>query len=216
MSEETLVVSKPAWASKGIIGSVVVMLVSALALLKPFIPGLRDLQVDAAALTSNIVEALTLVFGALALWGRVKAKAPVHFVNRKTIPGGPFNPDAPVKKAIPVRRPRGYVLPDYLAWICWLAIAALVIAFLSFVRPARAQAMPERFPNVIEELEKPLPQNFSGAWLRVVPVEDKRPFFVRLVDSVSGSSAFALHRDPATGALSVAVTKLQLTGGADF
>jgi len=216
MNEETLVVSKPAWASKGVIGSAVVIIVSAVSVVGLFVPALRDVKIDPSKLAGYLTSLTTLVFGALALYGRIKADSPIHFINRKTVPGGPFNPNAPVKKALPVRPPRGCVLSTPAAWACWLALAAAIILFLVFV-PARAQSVPPpRYPNIIEELEHPLPQNLSGPWLRVVPVEDRRPFLVRLWHSLAWSFNGKITRDAETGALHAEVTRATLKGGAEW
>jgi len=140
-AEETLTVSKPAWASKGIIGSIVVILVSAFSAAKFFIPSLRDIEIDTDGLVSAITGALTLLFGALALWGRIKANSPVHFVNRKTVPGGEFNPNAEVRRAEAVHKkipydPRrkggfgkgGYVrLPALVAGALWIGLFLLIV-----------------------------------------------------------------------------------------
>jgi hypothetical protein len=236
MSDEPLIVSKPAWASKGVIGSVVVILVSAISLAGMFIPSLRDLEIDKDGLVEVISQAAMLIFGAIALWGRISAKSPVHFRNRKTVPGGEFNPDAEIRRAEPAHRPvqaqrphkggfgkGGYVrLPALVAGIIWvLAFLAIVMAF-HLATEARAgehrkEFQVQRYPDITETPN-------LGGWIKFREVVDARPFVVRLVQSLRpwaevGTDKGSIKVDeerPSVADLMPQSVGVGVSGGADF
>ena len=60
---------KPWWQSRTIIGALVVVLAQALRI--------SGYEVDSAALTQLILDSMSLLGAALAMWGRVKANAPI-------------------------------------------------------------------------------------------------------------------------------------------
>jgi len=79
--------AKPWWQSRTIIG-IAVMVLSQI---------LRSAKVDIvdAELTDMLTLALDTCGAALAIYGRIDARKSLKL----TMPGGPFNPKAPVKKA---------------------------------------------------------------------------------------------------------------------
>lgn len=209
MSEETLTVSKPAWASKGVIGSVIVILVGLLGTLRIFIPALRDIEIDSGELAGVVGSALTLIFGAVALVGRVRAKSPIHIINRKSIPGA-WNPDAVVVKGERVQGPKskvqGFVRPVYLA------VVVLILGLVWVVSAAVGQTTwrASRYDGAAQDCGG----MSYDAWMRFVPVVDGRPFLVRLWDSVRVKfSPYVTLRD---GQLAAGVSKFELKGGTDF
>lgn len=228
MSDEPLIVSKPAWASKGVIGSVVVILVSAISLAGMFIPSLRDLQINTDGLVEVISAAITLIFGALALWGRIKANSPVHFRSRKTQPGGEFNPDAEVRRAEPANQPPranrphkggfgkgGYVrLPALVAGVIWIgAFLALILAF-HFATEARAAEARPVFR--VERYADPLETPDLGSWIRYCELTDNRPFFTRLIASVRPKLSWSLGTNATNGMVEAHITRIEVQGGAEF
>ena len=83
MSEET----KPWWQSRTILG-IVIMVVAQV---------LKYLKVDIAneELTSIVYLIAETLGASLAIYGRVKARKAI----KRTRPGGPFNPNAEVRRA---------------------------------------------------------------------------------------------------------------------
>lgn len=72
----------------------------------------------------------------------------------------------------------------------------------------RNTALYDAFPEITPERAREL--------LRPVPPEDPRPFYVRLLDSISFGGQARAKRDAETGALSVEVTRVEAQGGAEF
>jgi len=68
---------KPWWQSRTVLGALVVLLASGLRL--------AGVDVDQQALTSLVLDAVSLLGGALALWGRIAASRPIR---RRVLPGG--------------------------------------------------------------------------------------------------------------------------------
>jgi len=75
---------KPWWASKTIIGAIVVIAAQG--------ARLAGWEVDTSALTNEVLTAVSLLGGALAWWGRVKAERPIS--RRRIAPGVGNDPDA--------------------------------------------------------------------------------------------------------------------------
>ena len=119
--------AKPFWMSRGVIGSVVMLLATA--------ARCKGWAVDTDATTDFIIQAIQIVGALVALWGRVKATQPIKWT-RGTMPGGPFNPKAEVEKAKPVPPGEsGGVNWSVLgalgaAAIFWFAGTLLLMAFL--------------------------------------------------------------------------------------
>ncbi len=69
-------VAKPWWLSRAIVGAIIVFLAQ--------IARLAGLEIDSAALTDVVLDAVTILGAALAWWGRVKATRPI---SRRVAPG---------------------------------------------------------------------------------------------------------------------------------
>lgn len=116
--QDACATSKPWWMSRTVIG---VLIAAAAGLASRW-----GIQIDVRAMT----DIALIVGGAgLAIYGRTKATTPIRFTNRKTVPGGPFNPDAEVRKAIPVSGGRGGNDKGHALDVL-MPIIGLVIVFL--------------------------------------------------------------------------------------
>ncbi|CAN5547398.1 hypothetical protein BH09VER1_BH09VER1_24740 [soil metagenome] len=151
----------------------------------------------------------TLTYGGLmfAAYGRVKARHTLKL----TKPGGPFNPNAEVRRAEPVtpsKAPitrgggnnKGHALAKFLA--CLVMVFLLVAAIVA-----------------VESLRAQEPTSCGGRpyseWIGYATKVDKRPFLVRLAESIR----FTFEAKPVydvTNGLSLTVTKAQIKGGTDF
>lgn len=213
MSQETLVVSKPAWASKGVIGSVIVILVGTLGVARLFIPALKDVEIDSGELAGVVTSAITLICGAIALIGRVRAKAPIHIINRKTVPGGPWNPAAEVRRTKRVRRPRFPMGEDGAVRLGGIALTlgmcAIMAGLASTKEASPASERPSLMspPSLMSHSAPRLCKADITRWLAPRPATDHRPFLVRLLASL---------RVSATPRLPVRQTSVSVRGGADF
>ena len=78
--------------SRGVIGSVVAIIA--------FAVQWKGWHIDQGKLVVDITQAIGLIGAIIALYGRIKADQPIVWT-RGTVPGGPFNPSAPVEKALP-------------------------------------------------------------------------------------------------------------------
>ena len=81
--------SKPFWQSRTIIGAVVTIVA--------LVAGMRHVKIDVANMTDLIMQGIAIVGSVYAIIGRFKATKPITFTG--TAPGGPFNPNAEVRKA---------------------------------------------------------------------------------------------------------------------
>jgi len=195
--------AKPIWQSRTIIGAFVTILALA--------AGFKNFKIDVANLTDILVQVAGLIGAALAIYGRIRATQPIKFMGA-TQPGGAFNPKAEVKKAEPVKAGGTPTLPSQSGKASVDALLLGAMAFLlfgmlvySFPAPRRAEA--ETCGG------KPL-----GQWVQVVKVVDERPFFVRLLASLRPDASFARINgtNGTDGIYGVGITKVELTGGADF
>lgn len=80
---------KPFWQSKTVIGAVITLLAVFL--------GRYHVKIDTDALTSLIQQSIEVFGLALVIYGRFKATQPITFTGTK--PGGPFNPNAEIRKS---------------------------------------------------------------------------------------------------------------------
>lgn len=157
MSEEV----KAWWQSRTIVGVIVLILAQVLKYFK--------VDIVNEELTDIVVLVMDFIGASLAIYGRVKARKTI----KRTRPGGPFNPNAEVRKAKPVRK------------------KLLGIFLLFIVAQANASEIP--YPSHV----------WYSNPIKVCEIEDKRPFLVRLVDSL----VFSIALFPIKG---------EIKGNADF
>ena len=187
--------AKKPWQSRTLIGAAVVI-ASAIA-------GLWKIKIDVANLTDILVQVSAILGAALAIYGRIKATQPITFTGG-TKPGGPFNPSAEVKKAMPVKSESGTAAADTLVLVGLIFLLAGIGAFA--------------FPTVQRMTQRPEPEVIAHRavceWMQIVTLEDKRPFFTRLLSSIHCTPTAAL----VTTASGTAphITKIEISGGADF
>ena len=173
--------------------------------------GFKNFKVDTAALTDILVQVAGLVGAALAMYGRIKADRPIRFLGG-TVPGGAFNPAAPVKKAEPaIQNPKSNINNSTSGRA---DLDALLLAGMAFLILGMAlYAVPDRkVPLVSRDVPEVVCGRPAAEWVKVVRVEDKRPFFQRLLASVRPGKCLALARGTGGGQ----VTEIQLVGGAEF
>lgn len=82
--------SKKPWQSRTIIGAVITILA--------LVAGFWKIKIDVANLTEIVMQVSGIIGAVLVIYGRWKATQPITF-SGKTTPGGPFNPQAEVRKA---------------------------------------------------------------------------------------------------------------------
>ena len=159
-------------------------------------------------LTQGVGAVIVLVTIAWSIWQKSRAH---------TVPGGAFNPDAMVKKATSANTGGTPVPPcnDGSASVDALLLIAMVFLVLGMALYALPSPLVDRpVPEVV--CGRP-----AGEWLQVVQVEDRRPFFARLVASLRCRPGLAVvYGTNATNgtdkSLSVSISKVEITGGAKF
>jgi hypothetical protein len=203
--------AKPFWQSRTIIGAVVALVA--------LFAGFRNVKIDAANLTDILVQVAGLVGTALAIWGRFQATQPIKFLGATT-PGGTFNPKAEVKKASPISTPpdsskSGSSRYDTLMLV---ALIFLLLGMALYAWPTRTANQPlPRHPVLVDMPEPEVISHVRASeWVKIIPVVDERPFFVRLWSSVRGSVTPALVHGSNSTSYGVAITKIEISGGADF
>ena len=203
--------AKPFWQSRTIIGAVVALVA--------LFAGFRNVKIDAANLTDILVQVAGLVGTALAIWGRFQATKPIKFLGATT-PGGAFNPKAEVKKAAPISTPpdssqSGSARHDTLLL---LGMFFLLVGLSLYALPSSTSPRPVVQHPVLVDMPEPevIANRPAQDWVKIVPVVDERPFFVRLWSSVRGSVTPALVHGSNSTSYGVAITKIEISGGADF
>ena len=203
--------AKPFWQSRTIIGAVVALVA--------LFAGFRNVKIDAANLTDILVQVAGLVGTALAIWGRFQATQPIKFLGATT-PGGAFNPKAEVKKATPISTPpdssqSGSARHDTLLL---LGMFFLLVGLSLYALPSSTSPRPVVQHPVLVDMPEPevIANRPAQDWVKIVPVVDERPFFVRLWSSVRGSVTPALVHGSNSTSYGVAITKIEISGGADF
>ena len=202
--------AKPFWQSRTIIGAVVALVA--------LFAGFKNVKIDTANLTDILWHVAGLIGSALAIWGRFQATQPIKFLGATT-PGGAFNPKAEVKKATPISTP-----PDSsqsgradLDALLLVGMFFLLIGMVLYSFPA--QSAPSGHVSTQFLSEFPVPAEIGGKpvseWMQVVTVEDKRPFFVRLWSSLKATPTLAWVQG-SNGANGISLTKIEISGGADF
>ncbi len=196
--------AKPFWQSRTIIGAFVVIAAQILRF--------KGFHVDTDATTDDILTGLNLVGAALALVGRIKATRPITFM-RGTAPGGAFNPEAPVKKAEPVKAGGTPTLPGNSGRA---DVDAVIIVGVLFLLVGVAFC---GFRETAPLVQRPVPDLIGGRpvsqWMQVVPVVDSRPFIARLISSLRCTPSTALVTTE-QGITSLRIVQVEITGGADF
>ena len=226
--------AKPFWQSRTIIGAVVALVA--------LFAGFRNVKIDAANLTDILVQVAGLVGTALAIWGRFQATKPIKFLGATT-PGGAFNPRAEVKKAEKVfsdsvlsvqQKPTsaaaslkteplktenssesGSARHDTLLL---LGMFFLLVGLSLYALPSSTSTRPVVQHPVLVDMPEPevIANRPAQDWVKIVPVVDERPFFVRLWSSMRGSVTPALVHGSNSTSYGVAITKIEISGGADF
>jgi hypothetical protein len=205
MSDEATNDTKPFWQSRAIIGSAVTI--------AALIAGFYKIKIDVGNLTDIVVQIAGLLGAALAIYGRIKATQPIAFTGG-TKPGGPFNPEAEVKKA-EVAKPEtadrksesGAASQDTL-----LLVAVIFILLGMFVWAIPAHSSPR--PLIEEPEPEVIAHRAVCKWMQIVRIEDSRPFLTRLLASIHCTPTAALVTT-ASGT-SPQITKIEITGGAQF
>jgi len=201
---------KPFWQSRTIIGAFVVIAAQILRF--------KGFHVDTDATTDDILTGMNLVGAALALVGRIKATRPIMFM-RGTTPGGPFNPDAEVKKAAPANTVGTPVPPGKNGQSGRADLDALVIVIIIFLLAGIAFCgFQNNAPMASREVPEVIAHRQAADWMQVVRVEDTRPFFARLLASLKCTPTLAIVRgtNPGGAPYGVTLTEIEITGGADF
>lgn len=85
---------KPWYLSRTIVASAVGILAA--------LGALAGVQVDTAAATDLVLAAVPVITGALAIWGRVRADAPVTFRRRPPVPAMPARPGPASAYGVPI------------------------------------------------------------------------------------------------------------------
>ena len=119
---------KPWWQSRGVLGAVAVILG---VVLRHY-----GWIVDQGKLTDDLSSVMELFGGAVSLWGRIAADQPIVW-KRGTVPGGPFNPAAEVRKAQPIDSEQGAAV---LHAIIALAACAVISVILVACHPTTPEA----------------------------------------------------------------------------
>ena len=190
-----LPVGKPPWLSRGVVGSVVVI--------ASMLAGIYGWHVDSDRTTDIIMQAVGLIGGIIALYGRIKAEQPITWT-RGTTPGGAFNPKAELRKTEAVFRKKDNGFAAIKALL-------LILAAYLFLAIAVSATTDIKFRSVsdVQCGGKPLAE-----WIQVVPVVDSRPFWQRLWSSLRVTPSVAVAY--VDGTASVRITKIELKGGAEF
>ena len=204
--------SKPPWLSRGVVGSVVVIVAT--------VAGFKGWSVDADKTTDLIMQAMALIGGIVALWGRLQAEQPIRWT-RGTVPGGSFNPKAEVRKA-----EKGHAKLQALAIMvgAFLLVGAGLFIEVGSVKAevGSSEKIPITTSSVsllpTSALQLPTSPTCGGRrlaeWVQVVPIVDERPFCRRLWSSLTLNPTVAFHF--LDGNISASLTALQLKGGAEF
>ena len=207
MSDENEIVlpldPKKPWESRTIIGAVITII--------SLVASFKNVKIDVASLTDNVMDVIGLFGAAMVIWGRFKATRPISFTGG-TMPGGQFNPKAEVKKAEPVSpapRPPGQSGRADVD-------ALLIIAGLFLLVGISFCAFPNNAPLASREAPEVIAHRQAADWMQVVRVEDTRPFFARLLASLKCTPTLAIVRGAAGGSCGVTLTEIEITGGAEF
>ena len=205
--------AKPFWQSRTIIGAVVALVA--------LFAGFRNVKIDAANLTDILVQVAGLVGTALAIWGRFQATQPIKFLGATT-PGGAFNPKAEVKKAESAKPETGDRKSEIGSarhdTLLLLGMFFLLVGLSLYALPSSTSPRPVVQHPVLVDMPEPevIANRPAQDWVKIVPVVDERPFFVRLWSSVRGSVTPALVHGSNSTSYGVAITKIEISGGADF
>ena len=143
-------------------------------------------HVDKPALTNDILQGITILSLIWSLWRTIKRTQPIVWT-RGTVPGGPFNPQAEVRKALPVdSRPSTLDSEQgaaVLQAICALVVCGVIGLILAACHPSGESkvegreskaSIPTRDPEVPRVLHPDLRPLASDLWhsLQVTPGVD--------------------------------------------
>jgi hypothetical protein len=190
---------KPWWQSKTIIGII--------GLVAVFIAERADMPITKDEAGEIITLIVGLASAALAIVGRVKARKEL----RATVPGGKFNPNAEVRKPRSYRFPKSggrAQLSALVAGLVWMV--TFIVIGLAVGQWQRARGMDWR--EMVERRDAML-RNESAPEIRWTAPEDKRPSYLRFLDSLNFSSAL---RSQQSGTNTIYSPEFRLTGGAEF
>jgi hypothetical protein len=183
------------WQSRTIIGVIVMILAQVL----------KALNVDLVSqeLTDIVTLAMETVGASMAIYGRINARKAI------TVPGGKFNPRAEVRK------PKGYKFPKTggcvhtSGAVAGLILMLFLLGLVGLIGSCESRASREEMSW--EEMMWRRDAMLESQVLPAITFEefvDRRPFFVRLLDSVR----VGLTGNVATNG----VPEVLITGGADF
>lgn len=133
-----MIEEKAWWQSRTIIGIVVMLLAQ---VLKWF-----NVDIVNEELTDMVTLAMESIGAALAIYGRVKARKAI----RRTKPGGPFNPNAEVRKAKPVR---SKLLGLFVILVSFNCYAQAYPSHVWYENPIKFQTVVDQRPFIIRLLD---------------------------------------------------------------